>query len=189
MSMTSTPLVRRIRFPEQGLFFKTHVHKEDDPCSQRRWADLVVGGGNMIMKNTHDGCQDSGMIPRPGRRLLAFKQFTLQTEITTIKETPRIESSFACTAWSYSKVQVWLDNVQKLCRHILRSFPNILRELCGSTPAQMLHTPCTSFDAPAHVSRTFSGTSQDCPTHKFCKIFSDICLCTGKSCLNPRTRS
>ena len=78
-------------------------------------------------------------------------------------------------------------NAQNLCRHILGSFP---QKLCGNCAAQILHNLCTFFDAPAHVSHKFSGTSRDYPAHKFCTIFSDtwhvlrICLCTGKSCLN-----
>ena len=67
--------------------------------------------------------------------------------------------------------------------------PIFVRELCRTNFAQSRHI----FDAHAHVSHKFSGTSQDYPAYKFCTIFSDtwhvlkICLCTGKSCLKPRT--
>ena len=56
--------------------------------------------------------------------------------------------------------------------HSRKPHPNILRELCRCTPAQISHNLSTFLDAPAHLSHKFSGTCRECPAHKFCTIFS-----------------
>ena len=45
--------------------------------------------------------------------------------------------------------------------------------LCENCAVQFLHNLCITFDAPAHVSHKFSGTSRDYPAYKFCTIFSE----------------
>ena len=71
----------------------------------------------------------------------------------------RLETFFARTAWSQTKIQNLARNCAKFVHaHSRKPHPNILRKLCKCTPAQISHNLNTFSDAPAHLSHKFSGS-------------------------------
>ena len=64
----------------------------------------------------------------------------------------------ARTAWSQGKIQILAKNCADFVHeHSRKPHPNLLRDLCRCTPAQISHNLTTFWDAPAHLLHIFPG--------------------------------